>query len=262
MTQKPTAKFWAPEKLVELSILNLESAKKDLEKNWMSQLFALGASLAAILGLGALISQRVFGEPGYENILYLLLPMANFYLFLRFGNLLSTFSEARFAAEQLVTNYYENARSLGFPVDTAPDKSAFYKTNSYFEYYHTRDADQLMFMYLLLVPIILTLNNVTSLFMLLTFFGRNIWGYSVAALSLAGMIALYIGYYLYNRDKSFAFVNRNFNFIKFAYTLIFLIGLGLWAYVIEFGVPFSLKAQARSAAEESDWNAEDFLDGL
>ena len=104
-----SAQLWAPEKLLEISLQKLDSTKKDLEKNWTSQLISVGASLGVILGLGSLISKRMFEAPGYENILYLILPLINFYLFMRFGGLLSAFSSARFAAEKMVKSYYQKA---------------------------------------------------------------------------------------------------------------------------------------------------------
>ena len=261
MTSNPPS-HWAPEKLMELSVTNLEAAKKDLEKNWMSQLFALGASLAVILGLGKLISERVFGAVGYESILYLLLPMANLYLFLRFGNLLSTFSEARFAAQTFFTNFYANAQSRGLPVDAAPEPSAFYKTNSYFEYYHYSDANWGMFVYMLLVPVVLTLNNVTSLYMLYIFMGRSIWGYFLDLLLIGCISALYYAYYASNKDRQFAYMTSKFNFILFAYLVISVAGLVLLVSTVKLGVPFSLKAGAGSVSADADWSVEDFVDGF
>ena len=236
-----SAQLWAPEKLLEISLQRLESTKKDLEKNWTSQLISVGASLGVILGLGSLISKRMFETPGYENVLYLILPLINFYLFMRFGGLLSAFSSARFAAQKMVMSYYEKARREKSGLDQIPEPSVFYETNSYFEYYHDRTENWGTFAYLLLVPVILALNNVTSIYMLFKFFGQGLLRYVVIAVYVLPIILLYIYYYLANQKRPFAYMSEKFNFILFAYVIIFTLGLLLLSWALLHDVSFTLR---------------------
>jgi len=236
-----SAQLWAPEKLLEISLQKLDSTKKDLEKNWTSQLASVGASLGVILGLGSLISKRMFEAPGYENILYLILPLINFYLFMRFGGLLSAFSSARFAAEKMVKSYYQKAELEKLDLHQIPEPSIFFETNSYFEYYHNLATNWGTFAYLLLVPIILALNNVTSIYMLFKFFDQKVWAYVVITVYVLPIALLYINYYAANKKRPFAYTNEKFNFILFAYAVIFGLGVLLLSWALFHGVSFSLK---------------------
>jgi hypothetical protein len=131
--------FWVPEKLVEISIKKLETVKRDLEKNWAYQITSVGLSVGLLLGLGDAISKKLFDSSGYDNALFLILPLVNLYLFMRFGGLFSAFSKARFATEKIVTAFYQNAISEDLSIDRVPDMATFFETNSYFEYYHSRE---------------------------------------------------------------------------------------------------------------------------
>jgi len=93
------------EKLLELVIKKCDDAKKDLEKNWTYQIISVGVSLGLIFGLGQAISKHYLDEAGHERVLYLVLPLINLYLFMRFGFLASVFSHARLAQEWLSATY-------------------------------------------------------------------------------------------------------------------------------------------------------------
>jgi hypothetical protein len=202
--QPSLTELWQPDKLLEISLQNLDRTKKDLEKNWASQMISVGTSIGVILGLGSPISY-----PAYGNVLCLILPLVNLYLFMRFGGLLSAFSSARFAAEKMVRTYYQKAGLTNYAL--IPGESEFFRTNSYFEYYHDRITNRGTFAYLLLVPIVLTLSNVTSMYMLMVFFkntGNTIVGYAIVVLYVAPIIILYWNYYLANKEKPIAYSDK------------------------------------------------------
>jgi hypothetical protein len=233
------ANHWVSEKLLEISQKNLETTKKDLEKNWIAQIVGVSASFALIFGLGEPLSHKIFDEPGYDRVLYLVLPLVNFYLFMRFGGLLSAFSAARFAAEQTMTAYYRQAKSRKLKLDAMPPPQIYYQTNSYFEYFHNRETNFGAFAYLLFVPIVLALNNSISSYLLLEFFGKNLISFSVALAYFVPIIILYLNYYKSNKDRPFAYMDEKFNFILFSYIVIF--GICLILLFVAVWHPITLK---------------------
>ena len=71
------------------------------------------------------------------------------------------------------------------------------------------------------MPIILALNNVTSIYMLFKFFDQKLWAYVVMTVYVLPTTLLYVNYYAANKKRPFAYTNEKFNFILFAYAVIF-----------------------------------------
>ena len=89
--QPSLTEVWQPDKLLDISLQNLDKTKKDLEKNWVSQLISVGASIGVILGLGSPISYKLFEIASYGNVLYLMLPLVNLIFFAIWRTAISIF---------------------------------------------------------------------------------------------------------------------------------------------------------------------------
>jgi hypothetical protein len=198
----------------------------------MSQIISVGASLGMVLGLGEPISKKFFDAPGYENMLFLVLPLINLYLFMRFGNLASAFSEARFSAEALATRYFSQChidkmsfeKEMTFVKEIRP--SIMFHTNSYFEYFHHRGSGLfviLVFLYSLFVPALFSVSHAVSLYLLLKFVGTTPGGYIIAVLYCLPIIGLYIAYYRANRSNAFVYSVGSFSYLILSITFIFIV---------------------------------------
>ena len=226
-----------PTELLAIILHKAEAAKKDLEQNWLYQTMSVGLSLGLVVGLGDVVSKKLFDEPGHETILYLLLPMINLYLFMRFGALATAFSRARFASQNLTSAYFEqrptSALHSGLPNEIRSPGSlqpkVWYETNSYFEYFHQPTSGKIgtigVFIYSLFVPGLFTLNHCISIYLLLAIFGRTFFGFAVIAIYSLPIIGLYIAYYATNRGT-----NRRPNFILLSYviTATLCVGFLIW----------------------------------
>ena len=226
-----------PTELLAIILQKAEASKKDLEQNWLYQTMSVGLSLGLVVGLGDVVSKKLFDAPGHETILYLLLPMVNLYLFMRFGALATAFSRARFAAQNLTSTYFEQrpvkALHPGLPNGSRLTGNlqlkVWYETNSYFEYFHQPISGKIgtigVFIYSLFVPGLFTLNHCISIYLLLAIFGHYSIGYTVIAIYSLPIIGLYIAYYATNRGT-----NRRPNFILLSYviTAILCVGFVIW----------------------------------
>jgi hypothetical protein len=52
--------YQVPEKILDYVLKKCDSTKKDLEKSWLYQITSVAASLAMIMGLGKVVSQKIF----------------------------------------------------------------------------------------------------------------------------------------------------------------------------------------------------------
>jgi hypothetical protein len=62
------------EKSVDLLSAKCDSAKEDLDKNWVYQITTLGIGLGLIFGLGEAFSKKLLEEQGHARVLYLIVP--------------------------------------------------------------------------------------------------------------------------------------------------------------------------------------------
>jgi hypothetical protein len=219
-----------PTELLALILHKAEATKKDLEKNWLYQTISVGLSLGLIVGLGDVVSRKLFDAPGHETALCWLLPFVNLYLFMRFGALATAFSRARFAAQNLTSRYFEQNPMQGLysslPEDIRSNGSLYpgvwYETNSYFEYFHQTTSGKVstigVFIYSLFVPVLFAVNHCISMYLLLAIFGHTTRGYFIIAIYSLPVVGLYIAYYMTNRGK-----NRRPNFILLSYAVTALL---------------------------------------
>ena len=93
------------DKCIDLLSKKCDDAKKDLDKNWTYQIITLGLGLGLIYGLGEAVSKKLLEEQGHVRVLYLIIPLANLYFFVRFGLLATHFSRTRICYEKLMKDY-------------------------------------------------------------------------------------------------------------------------------------------------------------
>ncbi len=210
------------EKLLDLVIKKCDDSKKDLEKNWTYQIIAVGVSVGLIFGLGQAISKHYLDEVGHERVLYLVLPLINLYLFMRFGFLASIFSDARLALEQLATTYFKLVELKEIDPALTLGSSVLSTTNSYFEFYHRGRPNLGVFLYSLFVPTVFAASHASSLFLLELLVGsashrapsRGIL--IVWILYLIPVLSLYVAYYMGNRDLTFTIAGKRYSFVRYS----------------------------------------------
>jgi hypothetical protein len=105
---EPAKNIAVSDRLLGLLYQKCEGAKTDLEHNWIYQIASVGISLGLMFGLAEPISKHFLETVGHERILYLILPAANLYLFMRFGFLSSVFNDCRVALEVLSEKYFRD----------------------------------------------------------------------------------------------------------------------------------------------------------
>jgi hypothetical protein len=155
------------EMLLKTVLSNLDGAKKDLDKHWMYVIAGTVISLAIAGGLGGMVWAKLVGEKGPDKLLYVLMPLANLYLFMRFGFLLAYFTGVRLAAEELADQYFSEEKIKGETLSP----HLLFGTNSYFEYIHERKRKVGLLLYSVSILFVLALNNAASLTSLWLFFG-------------------------------------------------------------------------------------------
>jgi hypothetical protein len=207
---KPYLSEKLSEKSIELISKKCDSAKEDLDKNWIYQIITLGVGLGLIYGLGGAISTKFLEEPGHEKLLYLIAPLINIYLFMRFGLLATHFSQTRFAMEDVVKGFCANE---GIDIDNIDVKengklkeilSSLYITNSNFEHYHIRKLPSGVIVYLFFVPIVLGSGQGVSMYLLHLFSIPNFTlQVTLMAAYIAILAALYLAYFKANRKLYF-----------------------------------------------------------
>jgi hypothetical protein len=184
------------EELLTLLWNKCESTKTDLEKNWTYQMVMSVVSLGLVFGLGTLISKYLFQEEGRENVIYIVAPMISLYLFMRFGGLLTAFSNVRMDFEQLSEEYVKLTGCIVQP-------STLSNTNSYFEYYHRDNTNLAILMYCLFVPIVLATNTSTSLYLIWKQIGDPPFAALICFIYLIPTATLYYMFYINNKHNKF-----------------------------------------------------------
>jgi hypothetical protein len=232
------------EKYLDRMLVKLDSAKADLEKNWLSQITSIAISLALVAGLGSAIANKLFDDPKSDDALYVVLPLVNTYFFIRFGLIAGVFSKARYNAEQL-TN--ELLRQHKFP--TTADATQIYRTNSYFEWAH-ESFDWTTISFLMTIPFVFALNHSVTLYLAYKVLGWSGWYLLCAALYLSAVTTCYLAYYFSNKSNTVVLVGERKN--SFIVVVIVTAGLAtaamIWALVRLDADPRRIDFKAASRA--------------
>ncbi len=183
------------EKYLDRMLAKCESAKADLERNWMLQITSIAASIALLAGLGNELALQFFGT-SRTDLLFIALPLVNTYLFVRFGSLANLFSKARYNVE-LLTNEVLPPEALPAGVN----RRIFFETNSQFEYVH-HPFSVTKFLFSLTIPCIFALNHTTTILSLREATGGGWWFALVVAVYAAIAGTCYATYYIANRANT------------------------------------------------------------
>ncbi|HEX8241775.1 MAG TPA: hypothetical protein VF574_18720 [Allosphingosinicella sp.] len=235
------------EKYLDRMLAKMESAKADLDKNWLGQIASIAASLALVAGLGSAIANKLLADRGADNALYLVLPLVNSYFFIRFGLIAGVFSKARFYTEKLAT---ELTRRHNLPESLGADQ--LYQTNSYFEWAHHRFS-RATISFLLTIPIVFALNHSLTLYLLFKVAGWS-WAYWLAAgVYVIGVATAYVAYYHSNKNNTVVLLAEGRNSF-----ILFTIGIAAIGTVAMLSVlpmvdqdpgPVDFRAGAADSAE-------------
>lgn len=198
------------EKLLDRVLVKYDSTKNDLDSLWTKQIVAVGASVALVVGLNKVVSQKVFGDASYGCVLFVILPIVNLYFMMRFGFLTYAFSEARSAAEALSERFiderglsrYFSSNGYSAQNNLPVDRHVIYSTNSYFEPIYQRTSSFSLWCYSLFIPIVFALSHSTSIYLLINVINTKNITFVSGALTLivitvytAILIALYTTLY-------------------------------------------------------------------
>lgn len=244
----------ACEKYLDRILAKTEVAKQDLEKNWMAQITVIALSIALVAGLGGVVARKLFDDPDRYTILYLIFPIVNTFLFVRFGLIGSTFSKARYNAE-LATNELYKLQKLPDSLDL----SQIYSTNSYFEWAHKK-ASFATLLFLMTIPVVFSLNHALTIYLLYKFsMGSTLFGIIVGIyVVICGMC--YWAYYKGNKGNTPVFIGKENLFIigtiAMSACVTLTILFGLYRYDPHPGkVAFEINARQGTAENSKDDNA-------
>src|ERR1043165_2923933 len=174
-----------------------EAAKADLERNWALQVGSIAACVAVIVGLGGPIADSIMDGLGRNyRLLYVVCPIVNTYLFVRFGGLATAFSTARHNAGQIGREIAATC-----PPPSPAKTELVYQTNSHFEYVH-HDFSRAKFAFSLSIPLIFALNHSTTIFLLIEAAGLNLFSALILSIYLVIVLACYVTYFIANRDNT------------------------------------------------------------
>ena len=157
------------DKLLDLALKKCEDSKKDLESNLTHIIVTAGILVGLTLGLGRSLSTFLLKDPIFEKVLYLIVPPANLYFFMRLGGLFTVFAQARYAVVGLSQQYFNEQKIIGREFTNGLDPSSLYLTNSYFDHYFRPVNAKGMVIYELVFPLLLGIGHALSLYLLADF---------------------------------------------------------------------------------------------
>jgi hypothetical protein len=193
------------EKYLDRMLAKMESAKADLDRNWLGQISSIAISLALIAGLGSAVANKLLSDPRSDDILYIVLPLVNSYFFVRFGLIAGVCSKSRYNTEQLANELIDR-----HDLPTSFDAKQVYQTNSYFEWAH-HDFSRETISFLLTIPIVFALNHSITLYLIFKVLGWSCWFWISAGAYLAVAGAAYVAYYRSNKKNTGVLLGRRKN---------------------------------------------------
>ncbi|MEA2999787.1 MAG: hypothetical protein QOK17_1620 [Sphingomonadales bacterium] len=217
-------KIEAGEKYLDRLLAKLEASKADVEKNWMGQITSIAISLALVAGLGTAIAAKLLGDPHRSNILYVILPVVNTYLFVRFGLIAGVFSKVRYDAEHLADDL---SKYQDLPLSF--DVGQTYRTNSYFEWVHYKFSPSTALL-LFTIPIVFALNHSLTLYLIYKVLGKSMWLALFVAVYLPIVCVCYWAYYDSNKNNTVVLAGK-----RKSWFIIYVIGIAVVATAILIG---------------------------
>lgn len=194
--------YW--EQLIQLSKSKVDKVDRDLGRNWTFQVVLVAISIAVILDIGDIpkaISNYFLRTEGFENTLFITLPLVLLYLFMRFGHLLSTFFKSRKMYDYLVDKYTEGDLQKG-------NLKELYGTTNLFElWYSPKKFSQtkiLVVLFYFFTMLVLSGSHASSIVLLIKALGYTVWLLLAAIILYAFcLFAFYWGFFKSNKDDKY-----------------------------------------------------------
>ena len=192
--------------LLKLSGEKLNRVEKDLDKNWVAQIVLVVLSLTLIFHVGNIataVSELAFRSRDFANALDLLIPFVLFYLFMRFGYLLTIFIHTHRMHRKLLQEYIGDDFSKVSKVDLKEllQTSSFFEPYGNVELFRGNHSVFMVAVYYAFAPILLAMAHASSLYLLLRApLLKGGLGWLLAAVLLGGLVILYLSFHAMNKE--------------------------------------------------------------
>jgi hypothetical protein len=203
--------------LLDLNSVKIRELERALEQNWFIHVILSGVGVAMIFNVGHLrdVLAKYFAQAQYnaQAVAAILLPVF-LYQFMRLGQLVTAFNEARQLQGQLLQDYlsgeFHNLNMEPFHKSTSFLAESFVKKGNW--------------PYLLVTTATVTIAQASALFLVVQAYGVNRFSVAILVVSAVVMSILYFLFWKFQRDRSRA-------------TLV--LGLGLASFALVFGLLFT-----------------------
>jgi len=200
--------------LLGLNSANIRELEQALEQNWLIHVILSGVGVAMIFNIGHLrdVLARYFAQAQYnaQAVAAILLPVF-LYQFMRLGQLVTAFNEARQLRDHLLQDYLGGAfHNLNI--------EPFHKSTSFLAESFVKKGN---WPYLLVTTATVTSAQASALFLVVQAYGVNRFSVAILVVSAVVMSILYVLFWKFQRDRSRA-------------TLV--VSLGLASFVLVFGL--------------------------
>ena len=189
--------------LLKLSGEKLSRVEKDLDKNWVAQIVLVVLSLTLIFHVGNIataVSELAFRSRDFANALDLLIPFVLFYLFMRFGYLLTIFIHTHKMHRTLLLEYIGDNFS-DVDLKELLQTSSFFEPYGNVELFRGNHSTFMVAVYYAFAPILLAMAHASSLYLLLRApLLKGGLGWLLAAVLLGGLVILYLSFHAMNKE--------------------------------------------------------------
>ncbi len=205
--------------LLDLNSAKIRELEKALEQNWLIHVILSGVGVAMIFNIGHLrdVLAKYFAQAEYnaQAVAAILLPVF-LYQFMRLGQLVTAFNEARQLRDDLLRDY------LGGALHHLNMEPLHKSTSFLAESFVTKGN----WPYLLVTTAIVTIAQASALFLVVQAYGVNRFSVAILVASAAIMSILYVLFWKFQRDRRRA-------------TLVVSLGLASFALVLGLLIAFA-----------------------
>lgn len=195
--------------LLTLNSAKIRELERALEQNWLVHVILSGVGVAMIFNVGHLrdVLARYFAQAQYnaQAVAAILLPVF-LYQFMRLGQLVTAFNEARQLQGQLLQDY------LGGDFHNL-SMDPFHKSTSFLAESFVKNGN---WPYLLVTTAIVTIAQASALFLVVQAYGVHRLSVAILVVSGVVMSILYFLFWKFQRDRTRATVVLSLGLASFA----------------------------------------------
>ena len=186
------------ELLLTLTSDKIGKLEKALEQNWLAHVILAGVGIAMVLNTGHLrdVLAKYLGEQQYNDraAAAVLLPVFLYY-FMRLGQLVTAFNEAKRFQKRLLKDFFPTA-----PYNDDDMEPIHSSTSFLAESFRKPKPD--CWPYLLVTSAIVALAGVTAMCLVVQAYGWDSMTRIVLAASVVALVILYVLFWLVQKDRS------------------------------------------------------------